>query len=136
MKRLLLVALLCSAPSSFAQVHVQIELPTIRFAAPPPVFLAEPGIQVVEGSDDEVFFVDNFYWHRRGDHWFRTARHDGNWAAVEVGVVPRPLIGLPVGKYRHWKHEVREERREDRREDRHEKHEEKREEHKEKKGKH
>ena len=90
-----------------------------------------PGVQVVEDSDDEVFFADEYYWHRREGHWFRTKRHDGGWLVVEEGLVPRPIVGLPVGKYRRWKHEVREERHEEK-----EKHEEKREEHREKKGKH
>jgi hypothetical protein len=128
MKRLMLLALLAVGPSALAQVRVEIALPTIAFPAPPPLVVVQPGVQVVEDNDEEIFFVDNWYWHRRGDHWFRTQRHDGGWIAVEPGVVPRTIVGMPVGRYRHWKHEVREVRREEK----HERKEEKRE----KKGKH
>lgn len=88
---------------SFGQVEVRIDLPTIRFPAPPPLVVIEPGIQVVEDNDDEVFFVDNWYWHRRGDHWFRKQRHDGDWVVVEHRHVPGRIVTFAPGHYRKWR---------------------------------
>jgi hypothetical protein len=88
-------------------------------------------VQVVPDHDEEIFFHDGWYWHRTGGRWYRSRDHLGHWAIVEERVVPAPLARIPVGKYRHWKHEVHEERREDRREareDKREQREEKREE--------
>lgn len=108
MKTLALTLAVAFASPAFAQVEVKIELPTIRFPAPPPLVVIEPGIQVVEDSDDEVFFVDNWYWHRRGGRWYRTNRHDGGWVVVEERVVPGRLVGFAPGHYRRWRgHENR-----------------------------
>ena len=103
MKSTALVLMCALASPALAQVEVKIELPTIRFPAPPPLVVIEPGIQVVEDNDDEVFFVDNWYWHRRGKHWFRKQRHDGDWVVVEERVVPGRIVAFAPGHYRRWK---------------------------------
>ena len=137
MKRFLIALVLVSAGAAFGQVKLEIQLPTISFPAPPQLVVVSPGVQVVEDNDEEVFFVDSWYWHRTGPNWFRTKTHGGGWVVVEPALVPRTIVSMPVGKDRRFKHEVREERHEDRREDRHEdKHEDKHEEHKAKKNKH
>lgn len=102
--RLLCLVALLSAPA-FAQVHVdiQVQLPTITFAAPPPLVVVQPGVQVVEDNDDEVFFVDDWYWVRRGDRWYRAKDHRGGWVVVEPRAVPVAIVKLPPGQYRHWK---------------------------------
>ena len=64
--------------------------------------VVEPGIQVVEDNDDEVFFVDNYYWHRRDGRWFRNQTHNGSWVVVEERVVPRGIIRFAPGRYRKW----------------------------------
>jgi len=83
---------------------IQVNLPTITFQAPPPVVVIEPGIQVVEDNDDEIFFVDNVYWVRRGPHWYRANDHRGGWVVVDGPRVPPSLVRLPAGKYRRYKH--------------------------------
>lgn len=102
--RLLCLLALLSAPA-FAQVQidVQVALPTITFQAPPPLVVVQPGVQVVEDYDDEVFFVDNWYWVRRGDRWYRAKDHRGGWVVVENRAVPVTIVKLPPGHYRHWK---------------------------------
>ncbi len=96
------IAILVAAPVT-AQVHVQVQLPSIVFPAPPPLVVIEPGIQVVEDYDDEVFFVDNFYWYRRGPHWYRTPTHNGTWVVVDQHHVPGKLVKFRPGQYRKFR---------------------------------
>jgi len=138
MRNLLLAAALAFASPALAQVSVRVELPSIVFPAPPALVLVEPGVQVVDNYDEEVFFVDGFYWHHRGPHWYRTNAYTGGWVLVEPRFVPERIVFYEPGRFRHWHgsddqrrewrgwqenrgpHKWREERREDRREDRRE----------------
>jgi hypothetical protein len=120
--RTLLVLASCVALPAFAQVQINVQLPTFTFTAPPPLVVVEPGVQVVEDNDEEVFFVDSYYWVRRGPRWYRTRDHRGGWVVVDGPGVPPSLVRLPAGQYRRYKHAVKEERREEKRE-KHEKHE-------------
>lgn len=105
MNRLLLALAVVVAGPAAAQVDIRINvpLPTIVFEAPPPLVVVQPGVQVVEDSDDEVFFVDGYYWCRRDGRWFRTRTHTGGWVVVEDRVVPRTIVVFPPGQYRKWK---------------------------------
>jgi hypothetical protein len=108
MKTTLLVSCLTVvAPlSALAQVHVSVSVPpppTITFVAPPPMVVVQPGVQVVEDNDDEIFFVDNFYYVRRDGHWFRTRDHKGGWVVVDGPGVPPMLVKSPPGHYRRYK---------------------------------
>ena len=103
MKRLTLVVAFLVAGSALAQVRVQVQLPSIFFPAPPSLVLVEPGVQVVQDYDEEVFYVDNFYWHRRGDYWYRTNTHNGQWVQVEPRFVPQRLSFYEPGHFRHWR---------------------------------
>ena len=100
-KTLIVLASLVSVPA-FAQVQINFPLPTITFNAPPPLVVIEPGVQVVEDNDEEVFFVDNYYWVRRGPRWYRARDHRGGWVVVE-GSVPAAIVRVPEGKYRRFK---------------------------------
>lgn len=101
MKRFAFLLVAC-ASTALAQVKIDIVLPTIVFEAPPVLVVVQPGVQVVEDFDDEVFFVDGWYWCRRDGRWFRTKSHRGGWVFVERGV-PMSLVKLPPGQYRKWK---------------------------------
>lgn len=92
---------------ALAQVHVDIQLPSIRFEAAPPLVVVAPGVQVVPDYDDEVFFVDGWYWCRRDGHWFRTRDYRGGWVVVESRVVPAALVKIPPGHYRKYKLKVK-----------------------------
>lgn len=111
-----------------AQVRVEVALPNIIFPAPPQLVVVSPGVQVVPDYEDEVFFVDGYYWHRRGPNWYRTSSFNGGWVVVGPRFVPPAIVALPPGQYRKWHREERNEEREhEKHEDEHEKHEEKRE---------
>ena len=102
MKRLPVLLALLALPAA-AQVQVQIQLPTVVFPAPPPLVVVEPGVQVVPDLDDEVFFVDDCYWHRRDGRWFKTKNHKGGWVVVDAPGVPPVLVRQTPGKWRRFK---------------------------------
>jgi len=121
MKRALVLSIAAAgyaiaAPRGSAQ-EVRVELPQIRFEEPPPLVVVEPGIQVVPDQPEEVFYVDGWYWTRRGDRWFRTHDYRGQWVVAEPRIIPERLHRIPEGHYRHWRAERR---RDERREERHE----------------
>jgi hypothetical protein len=103
--RLLLCAALLFSGLALAQVQVQIQVPvpTVRFEVRPPLVQVSTGIQVVQDSDEEVFFVGGAYWCRRDGRWYR-ARNDRHWAwrPVERRHVPPGLMRIPPGRYRHF----------------------------------
>lgn len=101
--RTLLVLASVVALPAFAQVEINVQLPTITFSAPPPLVVVEPGVQVVEDNDEEVYFVDNYYWVRRGPRWYRTRDHHGGWVVVDGPGVPAAIVRVPEGKYRRFK---------------------------------
>src|SRR5215472_2069595 len=86
-----------------AQVRVEIAVPTIRFEVAPPLVVVSPGVQVVPEYEEEVFFVDGWYWYRTGPYWYRTRDHRGGWVVVERRYVPVALVKIPPGHYKHYK---------------------------------
>ena len=103
---------------------------SIGFAAPPPLVVVSPGVQIVEDNDDEIFFSNGYYWVERDGGWYRTRDYRGHWIVVERTRVPVFIVSHERGHYKHWKHEEHEERKEERHEEkREEKHEEKHEKH-------
>lgn len=106
MNRLFACLMMVWGLSAVAQVRVEIGLPVIRFEVAPPLVVVAPGVQVVEDYDDEVFFVDGWYWVRRDQHWYRAHDHHGQWVVVEHHHVPASIVRLPPGQYKkfHGKH--------------------------------
>lgn len=98
-----IVAWAAVGSAQVVEVKVEIAVPTIVFPAPPPLVVIQPGVQVVEDFDDEVFFVDGFYWCRREGRWFRAKTHQGGWVVMPASGVPVTLVALPPGQYRKWK---------------------------------
>jgi hypothetical protein len=134
-KYILPIAILLSlgATPARAQVGVRIEL---GLPVAPPLVEIQPGIQVVEGFGEEVFFSRGWYWCRRPGGWYRARSPRDRFEWIEGRRVPGALIRVPEGHYRDWHHDRhfnhmdarreghreirREERREDRREGRRE----------------
>ena len=102
--RALVIAASVVALPAFAQVQINVQLPTVTFNAPPPLVVVEPGVQVVEDYDEEVYFVSDYYWVRRGPRWYRTKDHHGGWVVVDGPGVPASIVRVPEGKYRRYKH--------------------------------
>src|SRR4051812_9403194 len=103
------IFVVCSliASPAFAQFRIEVTAPAIHFEAPPPLVVVQPGVQVVEDYDEEVFFTDGWYWLHRDDRWYHTRDYRGGWAVVAPPYVPARLVRLPPGHYRHWKAEKR-----------------------------
>ena len=129
----------CAVPAR-AQVGVRIEL---GLPVAPRLVVVQPGVQVVEGFHEEVFFHRGWYWCRRPDGWYRSRSPQARFEWIEGRRVPGGLVRMPAGHYRNWRHEERreerhlerrEERRDERRDDR--RHEERREERHEDRGRH
>jgi hypothetical protein len=96
----------------FAAAQATVDI-RIGFPAPPPLVVVSPGIQVVPDYQEEVFFVNGWYWARRDDIWYRTRDYRGGWVLVQPRYVPAGLVRIPPGHYKHWhKEEMKAERRE------------------------
>jgi hypothetical protein len=105
MRKLALFALLVAvgigaAAPARAQVAVDVR---IGFPAPPPLVVVSPGVQVVPDYDEEVFFVNGWYWLRRDAVWYRTRDYRGGWIFVQPRMVPASIVRLPPGHYKHWR---------------------------------
>jgi hypothetical protein len=98
-----LACALCLWPSAAqAQVslHIDIGLPVA-----PPLVEVQPGIQVVEGFPEEVFFSAGWYWCRRPDGWYRARSPRARFDWVDRRFVPGGLVRMPGdGRYRNWHH--------------------------------
>jgi hypothetical protein len=108
---LALLVLTAAAPSradGVFQTSITIALPPVL----PRLVVVEPGVQVVEDLDEEVFFVDGWYWARRGNLWYRARDHRRAWVYVEPRHVPRGLYRIPPGQYRRFRHAEWKERKE------------------------
>jgi len=76
--------------------------------APQPVYIQQPpemvlipssSVYYVPGVSVDLFFYNNQWWNRRGDHWYRAGAYNGPWAAVGPRHVPAPVYRVP-GNYR------------------------------------
>jgi len=88
--------------SAAAQVGVHIDL---GLPASPPLVEVQPGVQIVEGVPDEVFFSGGYYWCHRGDGWYRARSPRSQFVWVDRHRVPESLARMPEGQYRNWRHE-------------------------------
>jgi len=100
----LALLLAMGAAPARAQVGIRIEL---GLPVAPPLVVIQPGIQVVEGFREEVFFHRGWYWCRRPDGWYRSRSPQARFDWVEARRVPGALIRVPVGHYRNWHHDNR-----------------------------
>jgi hypothetical protein len=103
MKRLaLLFALALSAVPALARAQVGVQI-HVGLPAAPPLVVVQPGIQVVENYDGEVFYTGGWYYARRDNGWYRARGPRAAFVYVEPHRVPGRLVRLPPGQYRHWR---------------------------------
>ena len=95
-----LLSLCSSAAQAQVNIHIDIGLPEI-----PPLVEVQPGIQVVEGFQEEVFFHRGWYWCRRPDGWYRAHSPRERFDRIEANRVPHSLVRMPEGHYRNWHHD-------------------------------
>jgi hypothetical protein len=105
---LVLGALACEGPASAQPAHVAAPdvaydddggPPDYEFDAEPGLVEVEPGIAVVPDLDEEVFFVDGWYWCFWNARWFHAGSWRGGWTAAS----PSPqLAKLRHGRFVHW----------------------------------
>ena len=104
MKPLLLAAILSvallPAPAA-AQVSLRVEL-GVPLPPSPTLLVVQPGIQVVAGYPEEVFFVGNHYWLRRDEGWYRSVHPRAGFVVVAPSRVPPGLARLPPGHYKNY----------------------------------
>lgn len=120
-----LAALVFLSPA-IGQAGVSISL-NIGLPPAPQMVVVAPGIQVVEGFQEEVFFRGGWYWCRRPNGWYRSRSPQARFDFIEARRVPGELVRMPEGHYRNWHHEemraaARREEHMERREDRMERH--------------
>jgi hypothetical protein len=104
--RLLAVAALTALAAAPAPAAAQVNIHAgIRFGLPavPTLVVVQPGIQVVEGFDQEVFVHQGAYYARRDDRWYRGTGPQSSFVLVETRVVPEPLRRIPPGHYRRYR---------------------------------
>jgi len=99
-KLILALAVSSFAPWASAQVGVSIE---IGLPVQPQVVEVEPGVRIVEGVDEEVFYSGGWYWCRRGDGWYRARSPRAHFFWVDRHRVPVALARMPEGRYRNWR---------------------------------
>ena len=80
---------------------------------PPPVVVAEPAlIQVETGAyvvtdpsvQYDMFRYGSVWYLYSGSYWYQAPSSRGPFAVVDVRSVPRPVLAVPPG---HWKHHPR-----------------------------
>lgn len=107
----LLGAALALFPAAVAIAQVDVH---VTFPAPPPLVVVSPGVQVVPDYEEEVFYVNRYYWLRRDGRWYRTRDYHRGWVYCEPRMVPASIVRIPPGQYRHWhKEEAKAMRREE-----------------------
>jgi hypothetical protein len=75
-------------------------------ATTPDLVVIRPGVQVITGLDDPIFYSGNYYWRNEGGFWYRSTSHTRGWvrvedAPVEIRTIDRPSV------YIHYHGEAR-----------------------------
>jgi len=107
MRRLIVASILSLAvlpapahPQVSFQMQINLDLPPA-----PPLVVVQPGIQVVENWNEEVFFAGGYYWVRREDHWYRAPSPRVTFVYIEPHLVLPELVRIPPGQYKHYRKE-------------------------------
>lgn len=102
-------------------VSVNVGLPVPVAVAPAPVVVAPqpvyvqypPDMAIIPGTNVyfapgvsvDLFFHNNYWWNRRGDHWYRANAYNGPWTSVGPRHVPAPVYRVPANYRNVYVHE-------------------------------
>jgi hypothetical protein len=53
----------------------------------------DPGLWVVEDHPYAVYYADGYYWRHYDGVWYRSSYYDGGFVRMDIGIVPRIVIG-------------------------------------------
>jgi hypothetical protein len=95
------LAVMLLARSADAQVSLHVNL-GVPLPPSPTLVGSQPGIQVVAGYPEEVFFTGGYYWLRRDAYWYRSIHPRTGFVVVAPSRVPPGLARLPPGHYRNY----------------------------------
>jgi hypothetical protein len=77
----------------------------------PPGYLAPPPPPAVYTARDlpyNYFVYQKYHYLYHEGRWFRARRHSGPWTVLAINQVPRPVLAVPVERYKvrpeHWEH--------------------------------
>ena len=110
----LLLAALCVACAPVATGNAYYGFSIGVTHAPPPrvVFVDEPAVVVVPGtsvyvvedSSYDVFLVSGYWYLYSGTYWYRARTSSGPYVAIDVRSVPRSVLHVPPGRWKHHPH--------------------------------
>lgn len=87
-----------SATQSEARVNVNVgvNIPAVRFDAPPEVVVI-PGtyVYMVPDLDADVMFYQGYWWRPYEGQWYRSRDYRGSWSRIDQRRVPGGLRSLP-----------------------------------------
>src|SRR5678815_4081634 len=66
-------------------------------ATTPDLIVIRPGVQVITGLDEPIFYNGSYYWRNEGGFWYRSTSHTRGWvrvedAPVEIRTIDRPFL--------------------------------------------
>ncbi len=100
-----ILAYAACVPGSATQVEFTAGAPP-----PPPPVVVEPPVVAVEGGvyvatepsvQYDLFRFGSYWYAYSGGYWYQAPSYRGPFTVVEPGRVPRPVVEVPPG---HWKH--------------------------------
>jgi hypothetical protein len=89
-------------------------VPAPVVVAPQPVYVQNPpemavipgsSVYFAPGVSVDLFFHNNYWWNRRGDHWYRANAYNGPWTSVGPRHVPAPVYRVPANYRTVYVHE-------------------------------
>ncbi|MBE7454837.1 MAG: hypothetical protein HS111_40000 [Kofleriaceae bacterium] len=71
-------------------------------ATTPDLVMVAPGVHVIAGYDEPIFYVDGLYWWYLDGYWYRSDYYTRGW--VYVAAPPAVIIGIHQPyRYRHYR---------------------------------
>jgi hypothetical protein len=62
-----------------------------------------PGVWIVENQPYAVYYADGFYWRYAGGTWYRSGYYDDGFVQVNIGIVPRVVVGGYRPHHAHYR---------------------------------